>query len=63
MTYLRSDFKCKEIRKYNEHIPHKTQKCKGIHLSVQVEIMNIIRVHPADFKKCWKLDLVSLTFL
>ena len=63
MTNLRSDFKCKENRQYDEHIPYKTQKCKGIHLTVQAEIMNIISVRPADFKKCWELDLVSLIFL
>ena len=44
------DFKFKENRQYDEHIPHKTQKCKGIHFkNVQAEIMNIYTVHPADF--------------
>ena len=38
---LRNDFKCKENRQYDEHILHKTQKFKGIHLTVQAEIMNI----------------------
>ena len=35
----------------DEHIPHKTQKYKGIHLTVEAEIMIINNVHPADFKK------------
>ena len=63
MTNPRSKFKCKENRQYDKYITHKTQKCKGIHLTVQAEIMNIISVHPADFKKCWELILVSLIFL
>ena len=42
---------CKENRQYDEQIPRKTQKCKGKHLTVQVEIVNINCVHPADFKK------------
>ena len=33
--------KCKENRQYNEHIPHKTKMCKGIHSTVQVEMIDI----------------------
>ena len=49
MTNHRSDFKCKENRQYDDHIPHKTQTCKGIHLTVQAEIININNIHPAIF--------------
>ena len=55
-----SDLKCKENPQYDEHTPHKTQKCKGIHSTVQADI---ISVHPADLKKCWEPILVSLIFL
>ena len=48
-----SDFKCKEDRPYDEHIPHKTKKCKGIHSTVQAEIIEIDSLYPADLKKCW----------
>ena len=57
-----SDLKYKENRKYDEHIPHKTQKCKGIHSTVQAEIIEIDRLYPADYKKCWELILVSLIY-
>ena len=33
------DLKYKENRQYDEHIPLKTQKCKGKHLTVQAEII------------------------
>ena len=49
-TNLRIDLKCKEIRQYDKHIPHKTQRCKGIHLTVEAEIMNNNSVHPVDVK-------------
>ena len=42
-TNLRS-----ENRHYDEHIPHKTQKCKSIHLTVQAAIMNINSLHSAN---------------
>ena len=42
-----SDLKCKENRKYDEHIPHKTQNCKGIHSTVQSEIIEIDSLYPA----------------
>ena len=58
-----SDLKCKEDRKYDEHIPHKTQKCKGIHSTVQAEIIEIDSLYPADLKKCWEPILVSWIFL
>ena len=35
---------------YDEHILNKTQRCKDKHLIVQVEIMNIDSLHPADLK-------------
>ena len=47
-------------RQYDGHIPYKTQKCKGIHLTVKAQIMTINSLHPADFKKYWELILVSL---
>ena len=48
---------------YDENIPDKTQKCKGIHSTVQAEIIEIDCLYPADYKKCWELLLVSLIFL
>ena len=36
-----SDLKCEENRQYDEHIPHKTQKCKGIHSRGQDIIIEI----------------------
>ena len=50
-------------RQYDKHNPHKTKKCKDIHLTVQAEIMNINSVHHEGFKKCCELILVSLNFL
>ena len=43
--------KCKESRLYDEHIPHKIPKCKGIHSTVQAEIIEINGLYHADFKK------------
>ena len=60
---LSSDLKCKENRQYDEHIPQKTQKCKGIHSTVQAPIIEIDSLYPVDLKKCWELILVSLLFL
>ena len=60
--YLGSDLKCRENHQNDEHIPHKTQKCKGIHTTFQVEITEIDNLYPADLQKCWKLILVSLIF-
>ena len=40
----------KKIAKYDEHIPNKTQKCKGIHSTVQAEILEIYSLYPADLK-------------
>ena len=37
-----SDLKCKENRQYDEHISHKTQKSKGIHSTVQAELLKLI---------------------
>ena len=62
-TKLRSDYKCKENRQLGEHIPHKTQKCKGIHSTDQAEIIQIDSLYSADLKKCWELILVSLVVL
>ena len=45
-----SRLKCKENRLYDEHIPHKSQKCKGIHSSVQAQIIGIDSLYPADSK-------------
>ena len=54
--------KCKEKRQfwYDEHIPRKTQKCKGIHWTDQAEIIEIDSLYPADLQMCWELILVSL---
>ena len=46
----------------DEHIPHKTRKYKGIHLTVEAEIMIINNAHPADFTKSarslfWLIDI------
>ena len=62
MIFLKHDkpfFKCKENSQYDEHIPHQTQKCNDMHLTVQAEIVNIDSVHPADFEKCREFVLVS----
>ena len=48
---VRSDFEYKEKRQYDEHISHKTQKCKCIQLTLQAEIMKINSLHPLDLKK------------
>ena len=45
-----SDLKCKENRQYDEHIQHKTQKCKGIYSTVLDEIIEIDSLYPADLK-------------
>ena len=37
-------------RQYDEHIPGKTQKWKGIHLTDQAEIIEIDSLYPADLK-------------
>ena len=37
-----SDLKCEENRQYDEHIPHKTQKCKGINSTIKAEIIETI---------------------
>ena len=58
-----SDLKCKENRQNDEHIPHKTQKWKGIHSTDQAEIIEIYSLYSADLKKCWELILISLIFL
>ena len=43
--------------------PHKTQKCKVIHLTVKAEIFEIDSLYPADLKKCWELIMISVIFL
>ena len=48
---VRSDFEYKEKRQYDEHIPHKAQKCKCIQLTVQDESMKINSLHSVDLKK------------
>ena len=58
-----SDLKCEENRQYDEHIPHKTQKCKGIHSTVKAENIEIESLYFADLKQFWELILVSLIFL
>ena len=61
---VRSDFEYKEKRQYDEHIPHKAQKCKCIQLTVQDESMKINSLHSVDLKKMyWELILFSLIFL
>ena len=50
-------------RKYDEHFPRLTRKCKGKHSTIQAEIIKIDSINPADLKKCWELILVSLIFL
>ena len=35
---------------------------KGIHSTVQTEIIEIDSLYPADLKTCWELILVSLIF-
>ena len=52
-TKLRSDLKFKDNRHYDEHISYKTQKCKGIHSTVQAEIVEIYNLYPVDLEKCW----------
>ena len=42
-TLLRSDLECKENRQYDEHILHKTYKCKDLHSPVLAEIILQIR--------------------
>ena len=59
---LAVDLNCKENRQYDEHITHKTQKCKGIHSIVQAKIIEIDSLHAADLKMCWEPILVLLIF-
>ena len=47
-NWFLSDSKCEENRQYNEYFPHKTQKCKGIHSTVQTKIIEIGNLYPTD---------------
>ena len=62
-TTSRSDLKCKENRQYDEYIPYKTQKYKGIHLTVLAEIISILKFIICRLKNTyWELILDSLIF-
>ena len=41
----------KENLQYDKHIPHETQKGKGIYSTIQAEITEIDSLYPAVFKK------------
>ena len=58
-----NDLKCNENYQYNEHIPHETHMCKGIHPIVLTEILNMDSLYPAELKSCWEHTLVSFLIL